>query len=236
MRFRLIHLVPGLALLAIPQLPARSMTEVSSRPVVVELFTSQACSSCPPADVLLTDLAQRRIDVLPLSFHVTYWNNLGWRDPFSFPAATERQRAYAANIGEQSVYTPQMVVDGTQSFVGSDRNEAEAAIRRAKAAQIMAAPLHLERRSEDLMIEVGAGAGSGAVLLVGFDPDHSTAVGGGENGGRRLQESNVVRSIQTIGQWTGKPLRLEQPLPAGAQFAALLQAPDGRIIGATRQN
>jgi hypothetical protein len=236
MRLRLIHLVPGLALLAAPQVAARSMAEVSSRPVVVELFSSQACSSCPPAEALLTDLARRRNDVLPLSFHVTYWNNLGWRDPFSFPAATERQRAYAATIGEQSVYTPQMVVDGTQSFVGSDRNEAEAAIRRAKAGQIVAAPLHLERRGEDLMIDVGAGAGPGTVLLVGFDPEHDTAVGGGENGGRRLQESNVVRSIQAIGQWTGKPLRLEQPLPAGDQFAVLLQAPNGRIVGATRQN
>jgi hypothetical protein len=236
MRFRLIHLVPSLALLAIPQVTARSIADVSSRPIVVELFTSQACSSCPPADGLLTDLARRRNDVLPLAFHVTYWNNLGWRDPFSFPAATERQRTYAAKIGEQSVYTPQMVVDGTQSFVGSDRNEAEAAIRRAKAGQIMAAPLHLERRGEDLTIEVGTGAGAGAVLLVGFDPEHSTAVGGGENGGRRLQESNVVRSIQTIGQWRGEPLRLEQPLPAGGQFAVLLQAPDGRIIGAARQN
>lgn len=236
MHFRLIHLVSGLAFLAIPQVPARSMVDVSSRPIVVELFTSQSCSSCPPADVLLTELAQRRNDVLPLSFHVTYWNNLGWRDPFSFPAATERQRAYAARVGDQSVYTPQMVVDGTQSFVGSSRNEAEAAIRRAKAGQIMAVPLHLEHQGEDLMIAVGAGAGPGAVLLVGFDPEHSTAVGGGENGGRRLQESNVVRSIQTIGQWTGKPLQLQQPLPAGAQFAVLLQAPDGRIIGATRQN
>ena len=129
-----------------------------------------------------------------------------------------------------------MVVDGTQSFVGSNRNEAEAAIRRAKSAQITPVPLHLGRRGEGLMIEVGAGAGPGAVLLVGFDPEHSTAVGGGENGGRRLQESNVVRSIQTIGQWTGAPLRLEQPLPAGSQFAVLLQAPDGRIIGASRQN
>jgi hypothetical protein len=86
------------------------------------------------------------------------------------------------------------------------------------------------------MIDVGAGAGPGRVLLVGFDPEHSTAVRGGENGGRRLQESNVVRSIQIIGRWTGEPLRLEQPLPAGDQFAVLLQAPDGRIIGATRQN
>jgi hypothetical protein len=129
-----------------------------------------------------------------------------------------------------------MVVDGTQSFVGSDRDEAETAIRRAKAVQITAAPMHLERRGESLMIEVGAGSGRGTVLLVGFDPEHSTAVDGGENGGRRLQESNVVRSFQSIGQWTGEPLRFERPLPEGGRFALLLQAPDGRLIGAARQN
>jgi hypothetical protein len=234
MRIRLIHCVPGLALMLAS---GHSMAEGQSRPVVVELFTSQSCSSCPPADILLTDLAQtRRNDVLPLAFHITYWNKLGWRDPFSLPAATERQQTYAAQLGEGSVYTPQMVVDGMQGLVGSNRNEAETAIRWAKAEQVTAAALRLLRRGEDLMIEVGAGTGQGTVLLVGFDPEHSTAVGGGENGGRRLQESNVVRSIQSIGQWTGEPLRLQQLLPAGEQFALLLQAPDGRIIGATRSN
>lgn len=232
MRIRPIHLVPGLALMLAA---GHAMAEGQSRPIVVELFTSQSCSSCPPADVLLTDLAQtRRNDVLPLSFHITYWNRLGWRDPFSLPAATERQRSYAAHLGEGTVYTPQMVVEGTQSFVGSDRNAAETALRLAKATQVTAAPLLLERRGEDLMIDVGAGTGKGTVLLVGFDPEHSTSVGGGENGGRRLRESNIVRSMQAIGQWTGEPLRLSQPVPAGEQFVVLLQAPDGRIIGATR--
>ena len=100
----------------------------------------------------------------------------------------------------------------------------------------MPASLRLDRREEDLIIEVGAGAGQGTVLLVGFDPEHGTAIEGGENGGRPLQDSNVVRSIQTVGRWTGEPLRLERPLPAGEQFAVLLQAPAGRIIGATRPN
>jgi len=226
-----IHLALGLALM--PAAPPAAGAQ--DRPVVIELFTSQSCSSCPPADALLTELARtRRNDILPLAFHVTYWNDLGWRDPLSLRAATERQRAYAARIGEHTVYTPQMVVDGTQSFVGSDRNQAETAIRRARTEQVTSAPLHLDRRGEDLVVEIGPGAGSGTILLVGYDPAHSTAIGGGENSGRRLLESNVVRSIQVIGQWTGEMLRLDVPVQAGEQFAVLLEAPDGRIIGAAK--
>ena len=87
----------------------------------MELFTSQGCSSCPPADAFLTDLAHQRHDVLPLAFHVTYWDSLGWKDPYSLDAATDRQREYARHLGDDGVYTPQMVVDGTTGFVGSDR-------------------------------------------------------------------------------------------------------------------
>ena len=235
MRARCISLTLALAVAPGLQAVAQRAPGAQGRPVVIELFTSQSCSSCPPADALLTELARtRHDDILPLTFHITYWNGLGWRDPFSFPAATDRQRAYATRPGEHGVYTPQMVVDGAQSFVGSDRGEAEAAIHRAEAGQVTAAPLRLGRQGEDLVIEAGAGAGQGTVLLVGFDPEHSTSVGGGENGGRRLLESNVVRSIQAVGQWRGEPLRLERPVPAGERFAVILQAPDGRVIGAAR--
>src|SRR6201996_4439060 len=100
-------------------------------PVVVELFTSQGCSSCPPADAFLTDLARQRRDILPLAFHVTYWDYLGWKDPYSLDAATARQRDYARHLGEDGVYTPQMVVDGAKGFVGSSRAEGLSAIASA---------------------------------------------------------------------------------------------------------
>ncbi|MBN8899533.1 MAG: DUF1223 domain-containing protein, partial [Rhodospirillales bacterium] len=100
--------------------PTIGMAQPVDRPVVVELFTSQGCSSCPPADAKVADLARTRPDLLPLTFHVTYWNGLGWRDPFSLDAATERQRHYVALGVSPNVYTPALVVDGTLDVVGSN--------------------------------------------------------------------------------------------------------------------
>jgi hypothetical protein len=116
------------------------------RLVTVELFTSQGCSSCPPADAYLRELAQNHRDILALAFHVTYWNNLGWRDPFSLEAATERQYVYSRHFGKNSVFTPQMVVDGAKSLVGSDRDEAEKAIRSAKTSGLTVITHPLARR------------------------------------------------------------------------------------------
>jgi hypothetical protein len=105
------------------------------RPVVVELFTSQGCSSCPPADALLTELA-RNPNILPLAFHVTYWNNLGWRDPFSLEAATDRQRAYQRSLHTDTIYTPQMVIEGQADIVGSDRASVATAIAHATISDL----------------------------------------------------------------------------------------------------
>jgi hypothetical protein len=200
-------------------------------PVVVELFTSQGCSSCPPADAFLTDLARERRDILPLAFHVTYWDYLGWKDPYSLDAATARQRGYARHLGEDGVYTPQMVVDGTKGFVGSDRREGLGAIAGAAAKPV---PVTLARDGGALVVTVGPGAGTAQVLLVGFDPSHDTPVGRGENSGRTLRETNIVRSLTPIGAWTGSAVTLHTAPQAGAGFAVLLQAGDGRIIGAAR--
>lgn len=205
---------------------------VQASPVVVELFTSEGCSSCPPADAFLTDLAEHRKDVLPLAFHVTYWNNLGWTDPFSFDAATERQRSYARNLGDGQVYTPEMVVNGELGFVGSDRAQGAAAISRAARDQRSDVRLELARDGDRFTISAGAGQGEATILLIGFDPQHRTPIGRGENGGRTLLESNIVRSLTPVGQWTGAPVRLEAKLPAGENFAVLLQAEDGKILGA----
>lgn len=222
-----IVLILGLAFL--PALPALA----GERPVVVELFTSQSCSSCPPAEEVLTELS-RRSDVLPLAFHVTYWNRLNWRDTYSLPAATERQNDYAAQFGGDSVFTPQLVVDGRRSVVGSQRAEVVSAIGSARGEARVAAELGLAREGGNLIVTVGPGSGAGRLTLVGFDREHRTAVLRGENAGRAITQSNVVRSVRTVGQWTGAAQRLVETLPPGEDAAVILQAPDGRILGAAR--
>lgn len=205
----------------------------SARPVVVELFTSEGCSSCPPAEAYLSDLSSRGQEVLPLAFHVTYWNGLGWKDPYSLDAADQRQAAYSAHFGN-TPYTPEMVVDGRRSFVGSDRVAGEKAIEAAQARGATSVAIDGARKGSTLSIEVGAGSGMGRVLLVGYDRVHVTAVGRGENSGRTLKEANIVRSIEPLGEWSGPALRFNPAMPAGEHAAVLVQAPDGSIIGAAR--
>ena len=204
----------------------------TASPIVVELFTSEACSSCPPADAFLAELGRTRADVLPLDFHVTYWNNGGWRDPFSLDAATMRQDRYAAQFGDAEVYTPEMVIDGTSGLVGSDRKDALARIASEVASGGPPVMLRLTIAGGSVAVSAGPGSGRGTLVLVGFDAAHDTAVGGGENDGRRLHEVNVVRSIRDIGTWQGGALAVQAPRPAGARVAVLLEAEDGRILGA----
>jgi hypothetical protein len=219
----------GLAVLGL----SISAASAAERPVVVELFTSQGCSSCPPANAYLNELARNRADVLPLAFHVTYWDRLGWKDPFSLPEATSRQDRYGQRFGDGS-YTPEIVVDGTTSHVGSNREDVGSAIDTAQQKSPTAATLSVARQTHGLSIDVGAGHGRGRLLLIGFDHAHTTAIRRGENGGRTLEEANVVRSIRDIGDWQGLPLTLREEFPQGEDVAVVLEAPDGRIIGAAR--
>ncbi|MGY2047319.1 DUF1223 domain-containing protein [Methylobacterium sp. JK268] len=230
MLLRLRHL-PVLAAFAVGW--AIAPAAAADRPLVLELFTSQGCSSCPPADAYLGELAASRPDLLPLTFHVTYWNGLGWQDPFSLPEATDRQAAYATRFDGVS-FTPQLVVDGALSVVGSDREAAAGAIAQARAALPASPAASLRRRGGDLAVAVGEGAGRGRLLLVGFDHAHRTAVRRGENGGRTLVEANVVRGIREIGAWTGARVEGLHAAPPGEDAALLLQAPDGRILAAAR--
>jgi hypothetical protein len=220
----LIAIVLGLAPVA---------ADAAERPVVVELFTSQGCSSCPPANAYLNELARDRRDVLPLAFHVTYWDRLGWKDPFSLAAATDRQAHYGSRFGDGS-YTPEIVVDGLTSHVGSDRNAIGPAIDSAKQRMASATAIKLSRTGDQLLVEVGRGEGSGRVLLVGFDHYHKTAIRRGENGGRIFEEMNVVRSVRPLADWQGPALRLTAQPPEGEDAAVLIEAPDGRIVGAAR--
>src|SRR5271169_1043588 len=148
----------------------------ADRPVVVELFTSQGCSSCPPANVYLNELSKGRRDVLPLALHVTYWDRLGWKDPFSLEAATERQDRYGHRFGDGS-YTPEIVVDGAVGLVGSHRGDVGSAIERAKRANKTAADVSVTRNGAQVSIEIGSGSGSGKILLIGLDREHVTAIG-----------------------------------------------------------
>ena len=207
----------------------------AERPVVVELFTSQGCSSCPPADAMLGELTKQP-GLLPLAFHVDYWNRLGWKDPYSSAAATARQRAYSQALSLSTVYTPQMVIDGRYDAIGSDRGAVARGI--ASAAKAPAAvPLHILREGDTLHLSVGAAEkGAGSLWIVGYDHRHTTRIGAGENGGRTLTEFNIVRKFEEVGSWTGAALQLDLALAKldGAEAVALLlQSPEGAVLGAS---
>lgn len=223
-----IFIIGGLILGFLPAVSA-----AAERPVVVELFTSQGCSSCPPANAFLNEMTKGRTDVLPLAFHVTYWDRLGWKDPFSLDAATSRQDRYGHRFGDGS-YTPEMVVDGGVGLVGSRRDEVNAAIEQAKREQTTAAEISVSKDAGNVTIQVGAGAGSGKVLLIGFDHEHTTKIGRGENGGQTLAEANVVRSVRPVADWVGKPLQIRERFPDGEDVAVVIELHDGHIVGAAR--
>ena len=206
--------------------------EAGERPIVVELFTSEGCSSCPPADALLAGLASRP-EVLALSFHVDYWDRLGWKDPFSSPEATRRQHRYAELLGTGTVYTPQIIVDGKWQAVGSDRSEVERALDAARrdGSEV---PIALVVDHGRAQIKLGSGGDgvSGAVLLIGFDRRHVTAVARGENGGRTLAHVDVVRSVEEVAKFDGRASAIEVPISSPSdRVAAILQAQDGRVLG-----
>lgn len=212
-------------------LPA--VAAAAERPVVVELFTSQGCSSCPPANVFLNEMTKSRSDILPLAFHVTYWDRLGWKDPFSMEAATSRQDRYGRRFGDGS-YTPEMVIDGGVGLVGSRRDEVNTAIDQAKRDQQTVAAVRVSKESGNIKIHVGSGRGSGKILLIGFDHEHTTHIGRGENGGRTLTEANVVRSIRSVAEWSGEATSITERFPPGEDVAVVIEAPDGAIVGAAR--
>ena len=181
----------GATLLTLPlsAVPVRA----APTPVVVELFTSQGCSSCPPADAFLGELA-RQPGIIALAWHVDYWNSLGWTDRYARRAWTDRQRAYAHYLGDE-VYTPALVVNGAAMVVGSDR----AAVRRAIDSATQPPLVVTLRRTEiGLEAEIGTSSRPLTGVLVTYDPEVATAVGAGENQGRRLVEYRVVRDVVTL--------------------------------------
>lgn len=204
------------------------------RPVVVELFTSQGCSSCPPADAYVGTLSSRS-DVIALAFHVDYWDDLGWRDRFALAQSVKRQNIYARNLHRASVYTPQLVIDGRDDALGSDGR----AVARAVSEHRAGVPVGLSVRAAEVVVGMGAQAGvpRSDVTLVAYLHHAVSAIGRGENAGRTLEEFNIVRDVRTLGLWNGQAETFRVPrssLPPDATDVAVLVQPSGQapIIGA----
>lgn len=200
---------------------------------VVELFTSQGCSSCPPADAVFAAVAAQP-GVVALAWHVDYWDRLGWPDPYAAPAHTRRQALYAEALGDASLYTPQLVVDGATGFVGSDARKAREAIAAARARPAAArVSARVERDGRRWTIHPTlTGAPPDAVVLAALTESGLTVdVKRGENAGRTLRHDHVVRAFATGG--AGKPLTLTAPAdldPARARVVVLAHAARGTAV------
>jgi hypothetical protein len=205
-----------------------------ARPLqVVELFTSQGCSSCPPANAAVATLSTRP-DILALSFGVTYWDQLGWKDTFAQPRFTDRQWAYAHGLKHANVYTPQVVVNGRLDVVGQTTAEIDGAIRKAPLA---AGGPALTLNGPTASVASGAPARPADVWLVRYDPNIvQVPIRRGENGGKTLPHKNVVRELTRLGQWTGAAASWRIPAgPPDLKTAVLLQAgPGGPILAAAK--
>lgn len=214
---------------AIPALAAST-----ERPAVIELFQSEGCSSCPPAETVLNSLADRP-DLIALSFEVTYWDHLGWKDRFARPEFTQRQYAYAAAIGSDEVYTPQMVINGRGRIVGGDPDAVSATL--AAYDRRDPGPV-LTVSGQSLMIAAAPGrAGRAAVWLVRYDPRRiEVAIQGGENTGRTLPHRNLVTGLIRLGDWTGAAATYAvPPAPTGMASAILVQDGEAGPIIAARK-
>lgn len=176
---------------------------------VVELFTSQSCSSCPAADRQLTELAKNP-DIITLGFHVTYWDHLSWKDTLGRHFAAERQRAYAAFMRKRGVYTPQMVVNGRTEFVGSNEGKIADALRSAQPL----ARIGLNAKGHNLHIDLPEiKSGSYTLWLARAQSTYTQAIPKGENRGRTVEYTNAVLDFKPIGQWNGEALQKTASLP-----------------------
>jgi hypothetical protein len=211
---------------------------------VVELFTSQGCTSCPPADAIFEAMVKEG-KVVALAYHVDYWDYLGWKDTLASKDNTDRQYSYAKSFGARSVYTPQAVINGRTHVAGSSRAAIDGALgSSAKSGEGMSVDIKVMRAGDSIVIDAGEGAGDekGQVVLVYFKPATPVAIERGENSGKTITYWNAVTSIQTAGMWHGAAARYEFPASEVAKkgaggCAVLLQATGkdglpGPILGA----
>ena len=209
-----------------------------SGPVVVELFTSQGCSSCPPADALMEELAQRD-DVIPLALHVDYWDYIGWADTFAQAKFTERQKGYASANGRRMIYTPQMVVNGLHDVVGAKAMKLADLIMQHKMAP-QQAQVSAARDGAELSVSIrptnGALTEPVDIFLVRYMPQANVAIERGENAGRTITYINTVHDWSQLGQWNGQGAAdLTAPIDGDLPAVVLLQTPQfGSILAAAR--
>ncbi len=219
-------------------------------PVLIELFTSEGCSSCPSADKLMAELAASQsvegAEIIALEEHVDYWNRIGWDDPFSSAKFTQRQYAYGTHFRLENVYTPQAVVDGMIEFVGSDRSSALSSVQ--SSAHLRKTEIQIKLAGDDgkqLKVEVSAaslpaGTEQGEVLLAVAEDKLRVHVASGENSGRNLVHQGVVRHFVSLGMThMGKPFMMAATIPLASRWTrdnlravAFIQSPDSkRILG-----
>lgn len=204
--------IMALVLSVLPFAVPASAAEPALPRGVVELFTSQGCSSCPKADAAFEKLASDE-SVIALSYHVDYWNYLGWEDTLSTPENTRRQYDYAAGLGRSNVYTPQAVLNGRTHLNGGDLRGIEQNIGSLSASgQALDVPISVALDDDCIRIGVAAGTGDAHVVIAYFTPELDVRIEKGENAGKTISYHNVVSSIETIGMWEGEALQLQLPL------------------------
>jgi hypothetical protein len=185
-----------------------------TQPILVELYTSQGCSSCPPADQILGEL-QKRDDLVALSFSIDYWDYIGWRDTLASRENTLRQQAYEKLLPSHRVYTPQMVIDGVQDVVGNQRREVlDVIARRLHETRGRRVPVYISQLGEKVRVQIGAGPSPGpsaTVFLAHTLSSRTVNIAKGENSGRMITYHNVVRGFSAVGMWSGQPVTLELP-------------------------
>lgn len=209
-----------------------SPLHAASSTKVFELFTSQGCSSCPPADRIAASLADNP-DILVLSYHVDYWNYLGWKDPYSSEASTQRQRDYAAAWNTRRIYTPQAIIQGKHDIVGSNRRAIQTQLNNDTSQDWLT--LSVKKSNGTLYYTLPESSVKEAeIWLVTFDKNTKNAVPRGENSGKTLLHRNSVTHIQTLGKWNGSERSTTIELPNRSDgIAILIQQPNhGAMLGA----
>lgn len=238
--FLVAMLATTLVVFSFSNIKAVKAADEAQTPIVLELFTSQSCSSCPPADKLLGEIAAEKSNIIALSCNVTYWNHLHWKDTLSKEFCTQRQREYVQTLGSRGPYTPQIVVNGRHTMVGSKNGDIRRAVHEDTKANAVK-PINLSLSGEKLVIGLPEtpGKDSYALLLMPYSDSHEQTIPSGENRGREVTYTNPVDEIISLGTWDGSRKTMDYDLSKYTQakgFAVLAQknGPTGAVIAAAK--